>query len=396
MTDPFDDTIDRRTALKTTGVALSTGAALTLVGSAGAKHTCPDSGCGGSSYNELSSDEYIWKKSDYRAVVDDQTEHGGCCKSRGVLASSLMYLDVQKSPEGEYEHYFDAASSFTTYRKSMYDDEGYQKVDDVYRNKVTIDNHLPDSSFISANRRDDDVGAHPAPSDDSDNGSGWGDAAFTALKATVSEINDKFNYAITAAEIGDALIVDGDATTDNSRKEFAWPYDSGDYEQEASTATRFMIENNDNASDIDFSFYHEGNSNADSAVNITIGRESRRTRLTTTEPVATRTDSADARSTPELLGHAVVATSFDGVASSRRASCVGGRPASVLETRPGGGRCSYRPNGAGGRSPTARGVDRPRPLARPPRRAFPRCSGRRAAPRGRRPRCRRGPRGRPA
>jgi hypothetical protein len=363
MTDPFDDTIDRRTALKTTGMALSTGAALTLVGSAGAKHTCPDSGCGGSSYNELSSDEYIWKKSDYKAVVDDQTEHGGCCKYRGVLASSLMYLDVQKNPEGEYEHYFDAASSFTTYRKSMYDDEGYQKVDDVYRNKVTIDNHLPDSSFISANRRDDDVGAHPAPSDDSDNGSGWGDAAFTVLKATVSEINDKFNYAITAAEIGDALIVDGDATTDNSRKEFAWPYDSGDYEQEASTATRFMIENNDNASDIDFSFYHEGNSNADSAVNITIGWESRRTRLTTTEPVATRTDSADARSTPELLGHAVVATSFDGVASSRRASCVGERPASVLETRPGGGPL-FVPSERSGRSAPYCSRGRPASTAR--------------------------------
>ena len=270
MTESFDDGINRRTALKTTGMALSTGAAFTLVGSAGAEHTCPDSGCGGSSYNELSSDEYIWKKSDYEVVVDDQTDNGGCCKYRGVLASSLMYLDVQKSPEGEYEHYFDAASSFTMYRKNMYNDDGYQKIDQIYRNKVTIDNHLPDSSFISANKRDDDVGAHPAPSDDSDDGSDWGDAAFTVLSATVSEINDKFNYAMTAAEIADALIADGDVTTDNSRKEFAWPYDSGNYKKEASTATRFMIKNNNDASEIDFTFYHEGNSNANSVVNIVI------------------------------------------------------------------------------------------------------------------------------
>jgi len=261
-----NDGINRRTALKTTSMALSTGAAFTLVGSAGADHACHN-GCSGSSYNEMSSDDYIWKKSDREVEVYNGSGSGYCFKFRGVLALSLMYLDVDENPEGEYEHYFDAASSFTMYRKNTCEDDEWKKIDRVSQNRVTIDNHLPGSSFISANKRDDDVGAHPAPSDDSDDGSNWGDAAYTVISATVSEINDKFNYAMTAGEIADALIADADATTDNSRKSFAWPYDYENCKKEASTATRFMIKNNDGASEIDFTFYHEANSR-DSTVDI--------------------------------------------------------------------------------------------------------------------------------
>ena len=138
----------------------------------------------------------------------------------------------------------------------MYEDDGYQKNDSIRNNEVIIDNHLPGSSFISASKRDDDVGAHPAPSDDSDDGANWGDAAYTVLSATVSEINDRFNYAMTAGEIANALIADADATTDNSKKEFAWPYDYENRKKETSTATRFAIKNNDDASEIDFRFTH--------------------------------------------------------------------------------------------------------------------------------------------
>ncbi|RYJ15206.1 hypothetical protein ELS19_15470 [Halogeometricum borinquense] len=257
----------RRTALKGFGGALGFGTLVGLAGEASAMHIGPGYG-GGGAYDELEPDEYIWKDSDSVTVFDDQTEHGGPYKYKGVLSASIYYLDVQTNPEGEYEHYFDAASCFTIYRDSMYDDNGYQKVAHIGQTEITISNNATDKANILADIDDDDVGAAPAPSDTSDpDGSDWGDAAFTAVTTAIGEISERVNWGAAALDVMDALVADAEYSAPSTQEKFEWMYGSGEEPSEATNCARFMLNNKDYHTEIDFDITFRANSNAESVLN---------------------------------------------------------------------------------------------------------------------------------
>ncbi|MFC7081085.1 twin-arginine translocation signal domain-containing protein [Halorussus caseinilyticus] len=225
---------DRRDFLQGVG---ATGAATTLT-SLGAL-----GGLAGSAaaYTE---ENYEWRKQDRQLA--SYSPSGSSTEYELELTSSLAYLESYTDGNGDWVHHFNMGGTAQIMSKQTWEgSSAWSECEDVYRHKIGIYNRNASTSYILASTKDDRTGADPIPQDQ-DGGNNFGDAAFTAMKAAVSEVNKKFNYLMTAAEIVDALLGDADEDEGNDYKEFRWNYSArapSNLPVKAANSCDFKIEN---------------------------------------------------------------------------------------------------------------------------------------------------------
>lgn len=197
--------INRRKALKklgAVGAGVSAGSSLLAVGTDTVR-----------AYNKSNYADKVARKDSHIANYS----YGDFLKS---LSNSIIYRGTFKNMTGQWLHQFDQATHFLCRAKDP--DEPFKKFSPspVRYHRVTLENR---SSYSSLFTTDDNnsVGVYPAP-----NGGqavNFGNIAFTAIKGAVALIRPAISIGITAAEITNSLLNDGNSST-GDRVVYEWNY----------------------------------------------------------------------------------------------------------------------------------------------------------------------------
>jgi hypothetical protein len=240
--------IDRRVFLRrsvATGLASGVGLNGTVAGVLAASCGIDDSTA---SYSEI---DYEWKDED--SVTEENVPSGSDREYAIETQSSAIHASSNYvTSDDRWTHYFYEGAHVVTQRKASYEsDSAYEPYENVNNHKLTIDNKDPDRTSLFVTDNSYDVGAVPSPNDSTD--SGFGDAAWTAIKFALTAESQKLSIASTAADVVYHLLNNGESDS-GDLQEYAWPYGSP-FPCEAAHYCHFIIRGHDDYAKANVNLY---------------------------------------------------------------------------------------------------------------------------------------------